>query len=145
MRVRGLFFKLCFLQKTFNYIGIKLYHSMNPERSHVLLQSSSVTTQRCGLCFPKTLKIACQGKTLYSVLRKWSTDEHLSIGFIFQCLVCVNILSACFLDALDNWPRCILLLHQNPSEILWWYSRWFNVYIFILMVKAILEKRCSIS
>lgn len=42
------------------------------------------------------------------VLRKSSIDEHLSIGFVFQCLVSVNILGVCFLDALDNWPRCIL-------------------------------------
>jgi len=37
------------------------------------------------------------------------------------------------------------LLNQDPFEILWWYSHWFNVYIFILMVKVILRKRCSIS
>lgn len=47
-------------------------------------------------------------------------DEHFSIGFVFQCLICVNIVSACFSNALDNSPRLssTLLLHQDPFEIL---------------------------
>lgn len=65
-RVKGLFFKLCFLQKTSNYIGMKLHRSMNPERPHVLLLSASATTQSCGLRFPNTLNIACQGQTVCS-------------------------------------------------------------------------------
>lgn len=70
MRVKGLFFKLCFLQKTLNYIGMKLHHSMNPERPQVCYSAALPSPQAVVLHFPNTLKIACQGQTDYSVVRK---------------------------------------------------------------------------